>query len=596
MYIALVQNNPTLGALAANVDDMLQTVQTLQQLAYPPDLVIWPAYALTGQPLAGLATSASFAAECLDQARRFLQKTTLPCLFGSVAPQQLDDQLECVSEAIYVQPGGGGLLGFSALDDLESLDEDYGCIRVRIGNQTVAIFLEDIPDDGEGLSDCDLIIALVAKEYQGCAHLLTSANWLTSCQHVAKSANAWLVVANLVGGQDELIYDGGSLIVNPAGELTASAPLFRTAILTCNLSSQNGEAPARSTALISAEASVEPSAAPHSPATTTTNGKQILLPRAVDWQALELATHDYLRKNGFTDVVLGLSGGIDSALVAVLASDALGAEHVHALLLPSAVTAPTSQSDALELAGNLGIEATISGIDELLMAFRARLSEPANWDPQALAVQNLQARLRMICLMYAANQHNWLLLNTSNKSEAAVGYSTLYGDSAGGFAPFGNIYKTDLYELAVWRNSQQAVIPASILHKPPTAELFSGQLDTDTLPPYELLDRILRLHIEDNFGLDQILDFLANLPDADPVDADLVSAVLRLVQRAEFKRRQEPLAPNLGSVSLTDQRAWPITNGFRDRQHFLNTGGNWENLLEIIRDGQRPSGLGFLDN
>jgi NAD+ synthase (glutamine-hydrolysing) len=208
----------------------------------------------------------------------------------------------------------------------------------------------------------------------------------------------------------------------------------------------------------------------------------------------------------------------------------------------------------------------------------------------------MQARVRMLYLMHLSNTLGWMLLNTSNKSECAMGYSTMYGDTAGAFAPFGNVYKTDIYGMAEWRNQRDEVIPQSIINKAPTAELAPGQLDTDNLPPYEILDRILRLHIEDKMGLDQILNIFANTPAVDPIDPELVGEVLRKVSQSEYKRRQEPLAPNLGSVDMTTNRAWPLTNGFTDRNRGLSERDPATDLIDRLKNSGRPDGWGFMAN
>jgi NAD+ synthase (glutamine-hydrolysing) len=293
---------------------------------------------------------------------------------------------------------------------------------------------------------------------------------------------------------------------------------------------------------------------------------------------------------------LGLSGGIDSAVTATLAVDALGAEHVHAILMPSPHSSKSSITDAEALAKNLGISTQMFAISETFELFKALSLERLGTEGSALAIQNLQARVRTIILMHYSNTYGWLLLNTGNKSEAAMGYSTLYGDTAGALAPLGNIYKTDVYGLANWRNGQSALIPLSILEKAPSAELYPGQTDADNIPPYEELDYILRLHIEENLGVDEILEYIANDSVAPELDSKTVTETLEKIRLSEFKRRQEPLAPQLGGLEMNGERNWPITNGFRDHNRELLAPSEIVNYLKTIYRDSKTNGRNFLDN
>jgi NAD+ synthase (glutamine-hydrolysing) len=295
-------------------------------------------------------------------------------------------------------------------------------------------------------------------------------------------------------------------------------------------------------------------------------------------------------KNGFSDVVLGLSGGIDSAVTAALAVDALGPERVHGVLMPGPYSSPGSVSDAAALANNLGIATLTMPITSSFEAFKQASVSAIGNEGSPVALQNLQARIRTIHLMHLSNTFGWLLLNTGNKSEAAMGFSTLYGDTAGAFAPLGNVYKEDVYALAAWRNQQKPLIPQPIIDKAPSAELYEGQRDEDTLPPYALLDRILRLHIEDGLGVDQILEFTRHEAGEQPLDAQTVGKVLEAVKRAEYKRRQEPLAPSIGYLDLTADRSWPLTNGFTDHYRNLMGAVSIVDYLGLIYRWDAPKG------
>jgi len=602
LYIALVQNNPTVGALEYNAEQMLETVNDLAKSAYPPDLVVFPAFAMTGMPLDGLAYSSAFCAQSLDVAQHIITEASLPCLFGSVIPQSMGWRGHVAeAEAVYCQKGIGGSLGF-ADGEGQRFGRHSQFMQVKINEAQVAIFLDCFPDFGHELNDCDLLIVMLAKEYSGTNGMIGSSGLLSDLRSVAEEAQAWMVVVNLVGGQDDVVFDGGSLIIDPTGSVVEAASSFETGVISHNLTFRKKAEAGSGGAGSGASGSSDTGGRRRRPGNTFVFSDQVavkpMLPYEADWSALVLATRDYVQKNGFSEVVIGLSGGIDSAMTAALAVDAFGAENVHGVIMPSKHSSPDSSKDALELAKNLGINTLTMSIEEVVSAIEnqsiAAIGEPGG----DIARQNMQARVRMIYLMHLSNTFNWMLLNTGNKSEAATGFSTLYGDTAGAYAPFGNVYKTDLYELARWRNQlrQAPVIPQAIIDKPPSAELYPGQVDTDSLPPYEVLDRVLRLHIEDRMGLDQILDIIANTPGGDPIAPELVSEILLRVSRSEFKRHMEPLAPNIGSVDMGSQRAWPMTNGFVDRRHRFGDYGDSVDLMNTLRDWERPDGWGFLAN
>jgi NAD+ synthase (glutamine-hydrolysing) len=590
VYIAVVQNNPTVGALQANAEAMLEVVARLAEAAYPPDLVVFPAYALSGMPLDGLAFSAAFGAEALDVARGVIRHAKLPCLFGTVMPRPFGwRRYVADAEAIYCADGQGGSLGFID-DDGPPFHHPPRCVKAKVNEARVAIFLDSFPEQGSEFLDSDLLIVMLSKEYAGADSLFSSSGIMNDMRLVAIESQAWVVVANLVGGQDDVVYDGGSFVLDPRGSVAAVAPVFERGVMTCNLSFDRRE-PTRPLSSDddyrqALESGIDHDRLPIKP----------MLPDEADWKAISLATRDYVQKNGFSEVVIGISGGIDSACTAVLAVDALGADNVHGVLMPSRHTDPANMSDARELALGLGIEVIEMPIASPVAAVELASIEAIGEPGGDIALQNLQARMRMVYLMHLSNSFDWLLLNTGNKSEAAMGFSTLYGDTAGAYAPFGNVYKTDLYDLARWRNQRSPSIPEAILAKPPTAELYPGQRDTDSLPPYEVLDRILRLHIEDGMGFDEILDIIANTPGGDPIAAELVGQVLRQVARSEFKRQNEPPAPNLGGIDMAGQRGWPLTNGFTDRNRGLSEPLDTEKLMETLKSMKPPEGWGFMEN
>ena len=345
----------------------------------------------------------------------------------------------------------------------------------------------------------------------------------------ARAYGAAFAFCNLVGGQDELVFDGHSLVVDAAGEVIARGEQFAEELVICNLG-EEGTAPL-----------AEP-----------------LADLDEVYAALTLGLRDYVHKNGFRHVGIALSGGIDSALVAAIAADALGPEAVTCVVMPSPHSSDETQADARQIAANLGTELIEIPIEEMMGGYDRALaaSESASGDGDAtksLAEENIQARIRGNLMMALSNRYGWLVLTTGNKSELSVGYATLYGDMAGGFAVIKDVPKTLVYELARNRNSDEA-IPASVLERAPSAELRPDQLDSDSLPPYDVLDRILEAYVEQDAGREQIV--------AGGLPADLVDEVIGLVDRAEYKRRQAPPGVRITPRAFGRDRRLPITNRF----------------------------------
>jgi NAD+ synthase (glutamine-hydrolysing) len=386
---------------------------------------------------------------------------------------------------------------------------------------------------------------------------------LALAQRRAVEAGAPLAYVNLVGGQDELVFDGDSLVVDATGRLLARAPQFSEGLLTLDLEcapawdDRVGTVPAgggTDLAVVRMTVSSEPLPPPAGP---ISGGIADPLPEDAEiYSALVTATRDYARKNRFASVVLGLSGGIDSALVATIACDALGPQAVHVVGMPSRWSSDHSVSDAEELARRQGLAWVLQPIAPMVDAYSAQL------DLHGLAAENLQARVRGTLLMAMSNESGHLVLTTGNKSELATGYSTLYGDSAGGFAPVKDVPKTLVWRLARWRNAtaeargEVAPIPSECISKPPSAELSPGQLDSDSLPPYDVLDQLLIDYIERDLGHDALR--------AAGHDAELVERVIRLVDAAEYKRRQYPPGPKISLRAFGRDRRLPITSRWRE--------------------------------
>ncbi|MCI0688805.1 MAG: NAD(+) synthase, partial [Sporichthyaceae bacterium] len=397
----------------------------------------------------------------------------------------------------------------------------------------------------------------------------------------AAEAGCPLAYVNMVGGQDELVFDGDSILVGPTGQVLARGPQFTEDLLVVDLDLESA-----------GDRSGEPAAGTHTPAgTATVAGTQavgglqtvsgihivrteisaaelpaypprpgVIADRLTDeaevYAALVTGVRDYMVKNGFRSVVIAVSGGIDSALTAAIAADALGGDAVHGISMPSRYSSEHSRSDADELAERLGMHYRVVPIEPMVTAFLDAV------ELTGLAEENLQARVRAVVLMGLSNQHGHLVLATGNKSELAAGYSTLYGDSVGGFAPLKDVAKTMVWRLAAWRNKsaeehgQRPPIPENSIVKPPSAELRPGQLDTDSLPPYDLLDDILDDYVEQDRGVAEVVSA--------GFEPELVERVLRMVDLAEYKRRQYPPGPKISFKAFGRDRRLPITNRWRE--------------------------------
>ncbi len=352
------------------------------------------------------------------------------------------------------------------------------------------------------------------------------------CRDRARQTGAWIVYVNAVGGQDELVFDGGSMVVSPDGEVVARASMFEEDMVVAKI-----------------DAAVSPGRQSHQP-TWPVGPEEV-------YRALVLGLRDYVGKNGFREVVIGLSGGIDSALVATLAVDALGPDAVRVLAMPSPYSSPESVEDAVDCARRLGVRIDTVPITDAFDAYRRTLAELFSGTEEGVAEENLQARIRGNLLMALSNKFGSLVLATGNKSEYAVGYATLYGDMAGGFAPIKDVPKTLVYELCAWRNEQDpanAPIPDRIMTKPPSAELRPDQLDTDSLPSYDVLDPIVEAYVEDDLDVDAIV--------ARGFDRATVERVTRMVDRAEYKRRQAAPGVKITPKAFGRDRRLPITNRY----------------------------------
>jgi NAD+ synthase (glutamine-hydrolysing) len=539
--IALGQINTTVGDLDGNVDRMADwaTEATGQGAA----LVCFPELALTGYPPEDLVFRRGFVDDNLEALDELARRTAKGCaaMVGFV-----DRTKRGLHNAAALLRGGRvearyhkhKLPNYGVFDEQRYfVPGEEGCVLRMAGSDLGLSVCEDAwrpgpPFDGYA-GRVQVIPNINASPY----HRRKTTERLDICADRARETGAWIVYVNLVGGQDELVFDGGSMVVSPRGELAWHADAFEEDMLVVDIPGEGSNGP---------------------PLPDVTRERW---PEGADevYRALVLGLGDYVRKNGFREVVIGLSGGIDSAMTAALAADALGHEAVRALAMPSPYSSKESVEDARDVSDRLKIRLDEVPIDLTFRAYLETLAPLFEGTDQGIAEENLQARIRGNLLMALANKFGSLVLATGNKSEMATGYSTLYGDLAGGFAPLKDVPKTLVYEVARWRNEQSdpAPIPDRILEKPPSAELRPDQKDSDSLPPYEDLDPVIEDYVEEDRSPEEIIE-----AGADP---DLVTRVVELIDRAEYKRRQAPPGIKITPKAFGRDRRLPITNRYSAR-------------------------------
>jgi len=582
LRVAICQVNPTVGDLEANT--ALAAEALARADAAGAHVAVLPELAITGYPPEDLVFRPGFVAASRAALDRFASRTgACAAVVGFVdgegeSGRRVPDMagVESFSEAynaVAVCAAGEvrgvyrkrHLPNYDVFDELRHFHPGTGEPPLfEIGGAVVGVticedaWVEDGPVSDLARAGAQLVLNVNGSPFRAGKQ---AARERVIGQRVAE-AGVPVVCVNLVGGQDELVFDGGSFVISADGSVAARCASFAESvdILDLDLPPRSQTLPERHRRPIAAvtpggtpEPGHEPVAAPIAPPMDL---------NAQRWAALVLATRDYVHKSGFSDVCVGLSGGVDSSLTAAIAVDALGADHVHGVLMPSRNSSEHSVTDAEKLAANLGIDAHIVGIEPAHAALASML-EPGlggGLDPGGLTDQNLQARIRGTTLMALANGHGWLVLTTGNKSELAVGYSTLYGDTAGAYAVVSDLWKLDVYELCRWRNQQAGseLIPATVLAKAPSAELAPGQRDDQSLPPYEVLDPILRLYVEE-------LRSVAEIEQAQIAPAEVVEQVCRMVDTAEYKRRQTPIGPRLTGRAFGRDRRMPIINRYRQR-------------------------------
>jgi NAD+ synthase (glutamine-hydrolysing) len=590
LRIGLAQVNATVGDLAGNSDKVIEwTMRAAEQGAR---VVVFPEMALTGYPVEDLALRRSFVDASIARLHQVAAELATEGLDGiAVVLGYLDrrtDQQPRVGVPAGAPLDAAAVLhgGRVAIASAKHHLPNYGVFdeyRYFLPGNTLPVFrlttasgdavdvavaiCEDLWQDGGPVAvtrqaGASLLVVPNASPYERNKDDVR----LALCQRRAREAGAVLAYANMVGGQDELVFDGDSLVVAPDGSLLARGPQFEEALVLADLDLAPadprlpaGEQRATASDAVMTIERVELAPLP-APDPGAALAAPMIWPRLDDlaeiYGALVLGTRDYVRKNGFGSVILALSGGIDSALTATIAADALGPDRVHVVLMPSQYSSDHSVTDAEDLVKRQGVHARTVPIKPMFDAFGSSL------DLRGLAGENLQSRIRGMISMTLSNSEGHLVLATGNKSELAVGYSTLYGDSAGGYAPIKDVPKTLVWDLSRWRNEQAAVrgeqapIPENSITKEPSAELAPGQLDTDSLPDYYTLDPLLDAYVERDMGSAELV--------AAGYDPELVERVIRLVDRAEYKRRQYPPGPKISVKNFGRDRRLPITSRWRE--------------------------------
>ena len=557
LRVALAQVNPTVGDLVGNAALIKDGVAAAA--AQGAQIAIFPEMVLTGYPVEDLALRPSFQ----QASRAALAKLATEIDHSIVAIVGYLDQVVTTEGAgkpqnkVAVISGGEvkasyakcHLPNYGVFDEYRNFAPGDQTLVVRIHGVDVGIAIcEDLWIDGG-------ITAQLAARKPGLVIVPNGSPYERNKDDIrlslvtgrARQAGAPLVYVNMTGGQDDLVFDGDSIVVNAAGDVIARAPQFEDGIMLVDIDVATRTS-TPDVIISEDEVSLERTLVPGI-AHRLGDEEEI-------WNAIVVGLRDYVAKNGFTSVLVGLSGGIDSALVAALAVDALGPDRVHGVGMPSKYSSDHSLADARQMAANTGLGFRVVEIQKMVDAFIKELSLTG------LAEENVQARVRGTTLMGLSNQEGHLVLATGNKSELACGYSTLYGDAVGGYAPIKDIYKTDVWALSRWRNQvareagETPPIPENSITKEPSAELRPDQKDSDSLPEYEILDRVLKAYVDEDLGRDALI--------AAGFDKELVMRVIGLVDRAEYKRRQYPPGTKVSQRAFGKDRRLPMTSSWRE--------------------------------
>ena len=580
--LALAQINPTVGDIAGNTAKILDYLERAREAQ--ADLVAFPELAITGYPPEDLLFKRSFLTDNVAAMEKVAAASQgIAVVLGYVHIVSLERQSEDVGPQVTNAAAlcsGGKLIdtyhkiflpNYGVFDEQRYFQSGSECPVYTIGGVAVGVNIcEDIwypvgPTTVQCQAGAELIVNINASPF----HAGKCAFREDMIAQRASENSLTVAYVNTVGGQDELVFDGGSIICDPAGGLVARGPAFQESLLITDLSfpSQAKENPANAGAGVGTPKTMTVSEA-GAEIKSSLEAQTILDamngPEEI-YRALVMGTGDYLRKSGFTKALIGLSGGVDSALTATVAVDALGKENVVGITMPSRYSSEGSISDSKKLADNLGLDLWEVPIEPAHQAFTDMLAEQFKGTEANVAEENVQARVRGNVLMTVSNKFGWIVLTTGNKSEMAMGYATLYGDMAGGFAVLKDVPKTTVYELCRWRNQQGVgfgtmddVIPVAILDKPPSAELREDQLDADSLPDYEVLDPVVEAYVEDDLSYQEMV--------AQGMDPFVVRQVIAAVDRNEYKRRQAPPGVKITHRAFGKDRRLPIVNRYRQHE------------------------------
>jgi NAD+ synthase (glutamine-hydrolysing) len=543
MKIALAQINPTVGNLEGNAQKIIEYIGKAKKQG--SELVVFPELAITGYPPEDLLLKPQFITDNINALKKIVKASKgISVYIGFVDRKGPSTRLrraqssrsgrrnDLFNAGAFINNGKvieiyhkNNLPNYGVFDEKRYFKEGTKASVVSFKGVKLGlgicedIWVEEGPYKGEARAGAKIILNINASPY----HVGKIYDREKVLKKRAVSTKAHIVYVNMVGGQDELVFDGGSMVINSKGKLIASASQYKEELLIVDeKGGRIAPKPARLSEI---------------------------------YEALIMGVRDYVEKNKFGGVIIGISGGIDSALTAVIARDALGSSRIHTIFMPSEYTAQQSLDDSISVTNNLGVKMDVIPIKDVFSQYLSTLAPNFRGKPANIAEENLQARIRGNILMALSNKFGWLVLNTGNKSETSTGYCTLYGDMAGGFSVLKDIPKTLVYKLVNWRNRKKTVIPQSIIDRPPTAELKPGQLDQDTLPPYEVLDPIIKAYVEDNKSVQQII--------TKGFDKATVSKVISMIDRSEYKRRQSAPGTRISHRAFGKDWRLPITNQYK---------------------------------
>ncbi len=551
LSIILIQDRFPVGDVIANADRIIQLSTRAHESG--ADLVVFPELSLVGYPPEDLLHRPGFLALCESECQRIINALPdIDVVFGMPVVAETQHHLAThppllYNAAVWVRAGEiiatyckRSLPNYSVFDEVRYFIAGNDCVSVRLNGINIALSIcedvwqQDIIAEYTDSDDqnAELLLVLNASPF----HVGKFDERVAVLQQRAQETGMAILYVNMIGGQDELVFDGESLVVNRQHQLVSCAPAFAEAQVLLEYH----------------DADIYPASSPERVALKKTSAEKMI------YDALVMGVRDFIHRNGFNGVVIGLSGGVDSALTLAIAVDALGAENVHAIMMPSRYTADISQLDARAQAETMGVEFDIVTIESIFETFLTTLAPVFKGAEEDVTEENLQARCRGVLLMAVSNKSGRMVLTTGNKSEMAVGYATLYGDMCGGFAPLKDVCKTRVYQLCRYRNSIAPVIPERVLTRPPTAELREDQLDQDSLPDYAVLDRILELSVEQDVSVDDIV--------ALGIERETVLKVISMVRQNEYKRRQSAPGIRITRRAFGRDRRYPITSGYGRHQ------------------------------